>query len=435
MTPMPYLQIKSDWLSHFERQAWPPRLPDGKQPRGMRRFALIVARGILADHFFERAGYMTYLSLLYMIPLVAIMLALAEALGWGKAALEFVVEKLSITAPELSERLYDTISRLDFAALGLVAMIVIVIAGFVALNKFEGMVDEVWLSVERRPLWLTLALYPILVVGAPTVAALVLATAAIAKTQTSALIVVLPQATRFGELIYDQLQELAFLLRIIPPILICVLLGFIYFIVPSGRVRWQAAAVGGVVAGLSWYLAQGFYLNFQFATGTFRAVWGFLAQIPLLLIWMYVNWLIILFGVEVSFAWQHRHTYLPKSPIEPLSSEAREHALVEIARLLVVTREESPLGLTSEAISNQLRIPWCLVRGHISRLTDIGAVHTHYSRHETQHFAAGDLGSWTIGDLLARWRRAGTDLPEQRRHPVVWREESTILESLQELPR
>jgi membrane protein len=392
---------------------------------------LIVARGVLSDHYFERAGYMAYLSLLYLIPLVAIMLALAEALGWGRAALEFVVEKLSITAPELGERLYDTISRLDFVALGLVAMIVIVIAGFVALNKFEGMVDEVWLSPERRPLWLTLALYPLLIVGAPTVAALVLAIGAVAKAQTAALIVVLPQATRFGELIYNRLQELTIILRITPPVLICALLGLIYFVVPSGRVRWQAAAIGGVVAGLAWYVAQGFYLNFQFATGTFRAAWGYLAQIPLLFVWMYVNWLIILLGVEVSFAWQHRHTYQPKSPTGLLSAAAREQALVEIARLLVATRDEAPQGLSSETISNRLRIPWGLVRRHISGLTDIGAVHTHRSRAELQHFAAGDLGSWTIGDLLTRWRRAGAELPEHRRHQQTWRDELTLLESLQ----
>ncbi len=141
-------------------------------------------------------------------------------------------------------------------------------------------------------------------------------------------------------------------------LLMCGILTLIYLLVPSGRVRWQAAVIGGIFAGLAWHVAQGFYLNFQFATGTFRAVWGILAQIPLMLIWMFVSWVIILAGVELAFAWQHRHTYLPKAPVDGLSPFAREHAMLQIARILVETSNIRPEGLGSSEVSNRLRLPW-----------------------------------------------------------------------------
>lgn len=418
------------WLEGVEARAWRVSPDVGGLPASIWRCLLIVLRGIVTDRVFERAGYLTYFSLLYAVPLVALMLALAEALGWGRSALEFVAEKLAVTAPELAESLAGAVARLDFVAIGLVAFAAIVVAGFVALIKFEAIVDDIWVAREHRPLWRTLALYPFLIVAAPTVAALVLAIAAAGRTQASALMVSLPQATLFGEMLYNRLYELSFLMRLAPVALIIGLLTLVFYMVPSGKVRCPAAAIGGVAAGLLWHLAQGFYLNFQFATGTFRAVWGLLAQIPLLLLWVFVCWVILIVGVELCFAWQHRHTYLPKAPIGRLAPYVWEHAVLEIARLLVETQGIRPEGLSSAEISNRLRIPWSLVRRHLSSLLALGAVHAVRVQSESSYFAAGDLGRWTIGDLLERWRRYGDHLPDIKGHDHHWADSMTIAETI-----
>lgn len=418
------------WLERLEAKAW----RTSAHAEGIRaatwRCILIVLRGIITDRAFERAGYLTYFSLLYLVPLIALMLAMAEMLGWGKASLEYVVQKLAITAPELSEQLAETIRGMDFVALGIVAFAAIVIAGFIALVNFEGIVDDIWVAHERRPVWRTLALYPLLMFVAPTVAALVLTIAAVGQSQSAALMITLPQTTQFGDLLHDRLYELSILFKIAPIILICGMLTLVYKLVPSGKIRWQAAVIGGVFAGLAWHVAQGFYLNFQFATGSFREIWGLLAQIPLLLLWMYASWLILIAGIELSFAWQHRHAYLPKSPVDDLSPFAREHAMLEIARLMVETKEARPDGMTPSDISNRLRLPVSLVLRHLGSLITIGAVHSLQPKSDSTYSAAGDLGRWKIGDLLDRWRTTGDDLPEAKRHETEWPDNKTIAETI-----
>ena len=418
------------WLERLEARAW-SRTVDAQALRAsIWRSILIVLRGIITDRAFERAGYLTYLSLLYLVPLIALMLAISEMLGWGKTALEFVVNKLAITAPELSGQLSETIQGLDFVALGLLAFVAIVIAGFIALVNFEGIVDDIWVAQERRPFWRTLSLYPLLMFVAPTVAALVLTIAAVGQAQSNALMITFSQGTVLGSLLYDRLQELAFLFRVAPILLICGTLFLVYKLVPSGKVRWQSAALGGIIAGLAWHLAQGFYLNFQFATGSFRAFWGLLAQIPLLLLWMYASWLILISGIELSFAWQHRHTYLPKAPTDCLSEHASEHAMLGIARALVESHETRPSGVTSAELSNRLRIPWTLVRRHLASLTAIGAAHTVRVGLESSYFAAGDLEHWKIRELLERWRNTGDELPETKRHDQNWADDMTVSETI-----
>lgn len=415
-------------LERLEDRAWRTSANSSGLLATAWRCVLIVLRGVITDRAFERAGYMTYLSLLYMVPLIAVMLSLAELLGWGRSALEFVVERLAVTAPEMAAGLSDAIGGVDFLTLGLVGLGAIMVAGFITLVNLEGIIDDIWVARDRRPLWRTVALYPLLILGAPTVAALVLAIATIAKTQAESIMIALPQTTWFGELIYTRLQNLTLIIRWLPFLLISAMLSMIYFLVPSGRVRWQSAVIGGIGAGVAWHFVQGFYINFQFATGSFRAVWGLLAQIPLLLLWVFASWLIIIAGVELSFAWQHRHTYLPKAPVDRLSPYAREHAVLEIARLLVETLGTRPEGLTSTEISNRLRLPWTLIRRHLSSLLKIGAVHTVRQGPDATYFVAGDLGRWTVVELLERWRKSGEDLPEFARHPREWPEKMTIAE-------
>jgi membrane protein len=418
------------WLERLETRAWSRSVRADGVRESIVRCILIVLRGIITDRAFERSGYLTYLSLLYLVPLIALMLALSEMLGWGKTALEFIVHKLAITAPELSSQLSETIQGLDFVALGLLALVAIVIAGFIALVNFEGIVDDIWVAQDRRPLWRTLALYPLLMFVAPTAAALVLTIAAVGQAQSKALMITFSQGTFFSTLLHDRLQEISFLFRVAPILLICGTLFLVYKLVPSSKVRWQSAVVGGVIAGLAWHLAQGFYLNFQFATGSYRAIWGLLAQIPLLLLWMYASWLILISGIELSFAWQHRHTYLPKAPVDQLSAYASEHAMLEIARVLVESKKDRPQGVTSAEISNRLRISWSLVRRHLASLTAIGAAHTVRAGSESSYFSVDDLGSWTIANVLERWRKSGEDLPETKRHETNWPDKMTLAETI-----
>jgi len=418
------------WLERVEARAWRVTADTSGLRSSIWRCILIVLRGIITDRAFERAGYLTYLSLLYLVPLVALMLTFADMLGWSRAALEFVVQKVAVTAPELVESLNEAISHLDFMTVGIVALAGIVIAGFVSLITLEGIVDDIWVANERRSIWRTLALYPLMIVVAPTVAALVLAISALGKSQATALTVALPQTSRIGDLLHDRLYELTFLIQTVPILLTCGLLALIYLLIPSGKVRWQSAAIAGIAAGLVWQIAQGFYLNFQFATGSFRAVWGLLAQIPLLLLWMYACWFVFIAGVELSFAWQHRHTYLPKAPVDLLSPYARERAVLGLARLLVETKTVRPEGLTSAEISNRLRLPWSLVRRQLNAFSTIGAVRSVRSKSGCTHSAAGDLERLTVRELLDRWRKSGEDLPEPERHDHCWPDKMTIAETI-----
>ena len=96
----------------------------------------------------------------------------------------------------------------------------------------------------------------------------------------------------------------------------------IYRFTPSTRVRWHSALVGGVAAGGMWIAWQYICAWMQNGVSNYNTIYGAFAVLPVVLIWMYANWTILLIGGELSFANQYYSCYDPDSErIRPSSLE------------------------------------------------------------------------------------------------------------------
>lgn len=89
-----------------------------------------------------------------------------------------------------------------------------------------------------------------------------------------------------------------------------VLLMVIYGTVPNTRVQPAPAAIGALVAGLLWELGKLAFTRYVgFATAptsstNFGSLYGAVAILPLFLVWVYVSWLIVLFGLQLAYSMQ-----------------------------------------------------------------------------------------------------------------------------------
>jgi membrane protein len=81
-----------------------------------------------------------------------------------------------------------------------------------------------------------------------------------------------------------------------------------YVIVPNTKVRFGAALLGGIVAGLLWNISKAAFIAVTAGSIKYSAVYGALGVLPLLMIWIYLSWLIVLFGATYTYANQSVHT-------------------------------------------------------------------------------------------------------------------------------
>ncbi|MDQ7012424.1 MAG: YhjD/YihY/BrkB family envelope integrity protein [Planctomycetota bacterium] len=83
-----------------------------------------------------------------------------------------------------------------------------------------------------------------------------------------------------------------------------VLLFFVYMTVPNARVAFKSAAGGAILAATVWELGK---WGFQFVVmnSSAQTLYGALALVPLFLLWVYITWIIVLSGLQLSYMFQH----------------------------------------------------------------------------------------------------------------------------------
>ncbi len=387
------------WIVSQSRKAGPVRIP--------LRVATTILRGLYEDRLWLHAGYMSYLSLLHLVPLGALALAVSTRFGWKEALMGWVENSLSPTAPQLARKLVMAMDRLDLAALGYLGLAAIIIAGVFSVSRLEKDLGAIWNTPVRRSTWQRLLLYPAAIILLPAVVALVLAFGTIAEVRTTLWMQELANWGGGGQLLYRALTNVPLLFRITPYLLSWSMLTVVYWLGTPAPVKPKSAILGGLVGAILWTGAQNAYLNFQFATSTYREVWGYLAQMPLLLIWIYASWMILYAGAEFTFAWQHRRAYMPKLPLlEALRSHDEHNAVVRIAA--AVAKSPSPESEIPSApeISGRCELPLHLVEHIAERLTSAGVLRVSRDGRRVGYIASESVATMTVGTLLARYRRA-----------------------------
>lgn len=85
-----------------------------------------------------------------------------------------------------------------------------------------------------------------------------------------------------------------------PYILWWMLLSWIYAYFSRGLIRWRERLLGGFVTGLVFQFFQSFYINIMLTLTDYSPIYASFAGIPLFMIWLYISWIIVLGGGELT---------------------------------------------------------------------------------------------------------------------------------------
>ncbi len=91
-----------------------------------------------------------------------------------------------------------------------------------------------------------------------------------------------------------------------------VLLFLVYALMPNTQVSIQAAAIGAFVSAFLWEVAKFAFQIYVAKAVPYSALYGSLGLIPLFLFWMYVTWILVLFGLTLTKTLQTLHGRDPK---------------------------------------------------------------------------------------------------------------------------
>ena len=295
-----------------------------------RYFLSVVRSKVQDDALSLRAMSLTYVTLLSLVPLLAVMFAVLKAFGAQnliEPSLAQALEPLGEQGAEITRRVLEFVNNLRVGVLGALGVAVLFYTVISLISKIEDSLNHVW-QVRRSRTWgkkfsdyLSVVLVgPVLVFTALTV---------IASAQSYTLVHYLIANELLGPLVRMATQ-------LMPFACLCIAFTFLYTFVPNTAVRFGSALLGGVVAALVWQLAGTGFTAFVAGSARYAAIYSSFAILVFFFIWLYASWLILLIGAEVAYFHQYPSSYRAGRELDghtPLSQER-----LALTVLLAITR-------------------------------------------------------------------------------------------------
>lgn len=357
-----------------------------------------------------RASALTYYTLFAIVPVVALVFGVAKGFGLDQWLKHDLTLKLRAHGEILSWIYNFADTTLRETKGGLVAGVgALILCWSVVkmIGNIESAFNRVWKVKKSRTIFRKFTDYLSFLVIAPV---LLLA----ASSATVIVSKILRKMTEEHCLLSFSRPLVELGIQCVPFVLAWMLFTFIYIFLPNTRVKFTAALFGGVIAGSIYQIIQCGYIFVQMALARYNVIYGSFSALPLFLIWMQLNWLIMLFGVTLSYLYQN-FDYESKCRKDNERTEA-EKRLLALTIAAVVTDEfacEHPAP-TGEEIAKKLQMSRTLTNELLNRLSLQNVITTvNTAEYETAHYVpALPVSKMTVLTVLERYDDIARPLPE-----------------------
>lgn len=208
---------------------------------------------------------------------------------------------------------------------------------------------------------------------------------------------------------------------VLPYLISVVALFFLYFVLPNTRVNAWAALWGAAVAALIWTGAKLVFHVYVTKFIPFQAVYGIMGLIPLGVLWIYVTWLIVLFGLQLTFTTQHLKT-LDATQIAKMHKSddyfiANDFTAVRMLEYILRAFEKKQAPVSVEVICSKLNLPADFAERILEHLTSAGLLFR-TAEPRTGYTPATDGANITLADISqavgkASFAQADDETPAQ----------------------
>jgi len=256
------------------------------------RFVRYLFGQFAANQGVLNASALTYTTLFAVVPLMTVSYAMLAAIpnfsGVGEQLQHWIFANF---VPATGQVVQNYLA--DFAgqarSLTVVGVIFLVITSIMMMRNIESAFNRIWRVREARKglssfliYWAILSLGPILI-GVGLGLTSYIASLSLVSTAT-------------------ELVGKARLLALLPMGLSAIAFSLLYMAVPNCRVPARNAVIGGLVVALMFETAKRSFALFVTQFPSYELIYGAFAAVPLFLLWIFISWVIILLGAELTRA-------------------------------------------------------------------------------------------------------------------------------------
>jgi len=322
-------------------------------------------------------------------------------------------EQTKARVDQLLADLQAQVASVDFKSIGLIGLGLLIWAGLSLVVSLETSFNRIYHAPAGRAWHLRITIYWAVITLGPVLVAL-------SFFLTSQLLSTASSLDAFG--------LLGWTLNLLAPLTSTaatwLLLLLIYKLLPNAKVQLRAAVIGAFVAAVLWEVSKwGFRIYMNKAVG-YSALYGSLGLVPLFLLWMYVTWMVILFGLEISYVVQ---TVKDTRFFRPSQNDQDADRLVETTAVLRVARAVAQgfnqgQAVSLEQLHQDTELPQRIVQRLAAALESAGHLHRQESDDEdadATYALSRPADQIALADLLKTGRTLSTSPNQDSDNDVI----------------
>ncbi len=387
---IPTLRTKLDdivWGFSLEKRGMP-----GRVVAVILRYLYGLTRDMFSGQLSLRAMSLVYTTLLAIVPLIAFSFSVLQGFGVHNRLEPLLFELLSPLGDqgaEITRQIIELVDGVRGGVLGGVSLAFFIYTAISMVQKIEESFNYVWYVAKPRSLARRLTEYMIVLLIGPVV--IVIALGMIASLRSNTLVQLFLTSDAIGPILFVTN-------KLTPYLLVTAVFTFLYMYMPNTRVRFKSALVGGIAGGFIWASISVIFATFILYSTRTQLIYSGFAVAIITLIWLYLNWLVLLIGAQLAYYFQNP-AFLRIGRREPrLSNAMRERLALNIMLLVGRAFRDPASSITADEISDKLRMPSIALAPVVAALEDGGLLATT----EKEDLLPGkDMATIQLDDILS----------------------------------
>ena len=323
------------------------------------RLLFYTARGLQEHGTIVRSAALTFYTLMSLVPIIAVVFAVVKGFGLADGLVENLYE-LFPQNPEIIDYIVGfaekALLRTQGGVVAAVALVMLFWAVIRVFGSIENAFNNIWEVKVERSITRQWTDYIAVVMIVPL------------------LWIVANALTNYAETLlgFDDAWYFRLLSRLASMAVIWAMFTLLYMVIPNARVRLGSALMAGIVAGTIFLAFQWGYVYVQRWMTSYNAIYGSFAALPLFLIWLQTSWEILLFGGELSFAYQNIDRFAEERESLGISYDRRRRIILAVMLQVVHRFRKNEGALPIDELRRRLSLPTRIVNDVLHQLVRTG---------------------------------------------------------------
>ncbi|MFQ1006378.1 MULTISPECIES: virulence factor BrkB family protein [unclassified Gilliamella] len=239
------------------------------------------------DQLTTSSASLAYTTILALVPLITVIFSLLSAFPmFDEISLSLKQLIYSNLVPTASDTIQNYLEQFiaNTKKMTVVGIVGLIVTSLLLINSINSALNHIWRTKRKRSFMYNLTMYWTILTLGP-----ILAGSSVAVSSYIFSLNWLSTGTT-GNIM---LSSLPFIISVV---------GFwlLYSIIPTESVPFKESFIGAIVAAILFEIGKRAFAFYVSSFPTYQLIYGVVSSIPIMLVWIYCSWCIVLFGAEFA---------------------------------------------------------------------------------------------------------------------------------------